>query len=80
MQRTNRMNRLPIHEKLQFGNLAMLYYPDKAYKTAVRLFRKEFEDTPGLLEALKEAGYKLTQRVLNRRQVQIVEDYLGPMD
>lgn len=43
-------------DKMQFGNLAVLYYPDKTYKNALRLFRREIEITPGLKEAMVAAG------------------------
>ena len=61
----------------QFGRLAMLYYPDRGYKRAVRLFRDEIKITGGLLEALKELGYHDRQRMLTARQVRIIEDLLG---
>ena len=61
----------------QFGNLAMRYYPGRAYKTAIRAFRKEIAETRGLLEALTDTGYKPHQRRLSPRQVQIIEDFLG---
>lgn len=61
----------------QFGNLAMRYYPGRAYKTAIRAFRQEIADTRGLLQALRDAGYKENQRRLSPRQMQIIEDYLG---
>ena len=32
----------------QFGKLAMLYYPDHSYKSAVHLFREEIRLTRGL--------------------------------
>ena len=61
----------------QFGNLAMRYYPGRAYKTALKAFRQEIHDTRGLLQALRDAGYKENQRRLSPRQMQIIEDYLG---
>ena len=56
-----------------FGNLAMRYYPDRTYQMAVRLFRKEIEDTPGLLNALKKVGYTHNQRILTPRQIRVIE-------
>lgn len=63
--------------RLQFGNLAMRYYKGKNYKTALRLFRKEIELTRGLLQALQDLGYKDNQRLLNKRQLEVIEEYLG---
>ena len=60
-----------------FGLLAMLYYPDRGYKRAVHLFRKEILLTRGLMDALKAVGYRENQRVLTPRQVQVREDFLG---
>lgn len=61
----------------QFGILAMLYYPGRGYKTALRLFRKEIRLTRGLLEALTDIGYREKQRLLTPRQVSMIEQYLG---
>jgi hypothetical protein len=61
----------------QFGKLAMLYYPDHGYKSAVHLFREEIRITRGLLAALKAVGYKENKRKLSPRQVQVIERFLG---
>ena len=55
----------------------MRYYPDKKYRTATRLFRRELEVTIGLFRALKKAGYTPTCRLLTRTQVRIIEEFLG---
>ena len=60
-----------------FGLLAMLYYPHLSYKRAVHLFRDELRLTRGLLDALKAVGYRENQRVLTKRQVLVIEEYLG---
>ena len=61
----------------QFGKLAMQYYPDHSYKSAVRLFREEIRLTRGLLPALKAVGYNERKRKLTPRQVQVIEKFLG---
>lgn len=63
--------------RLQFGNLAMRYYKGKNYKTALKSFRQEIRDTRGLLQALQDVGYRDNQRILNKRQLEVIEDYLG---
>lgn len=63
--------------KLQFGNIAMRYYKGKNYKTALKSFRQELRQTRGLFQALQDVGYKDSQRILNKRQLDIIEDYLG---
>lgn len=61
----------------QFGRLAMLYYPERPYSRAVHLFRRELEQTAGLMEALKGVGFYENQRVLTTRQVRVIEHFLG---
>ena len=63
--------------RLQFGNLAMRYYKGKNYKTALTAFRQELRDTRGLYDALLDLGYKDNQRILNKRQWEVIEDFLG---
>ena len=63
--------------KYQFGNLAMRYYPGRGYKRAVHLFRQELEHTRGLLEALQDVDYRPQQRTLNKRQLEVIQDFLG---
>ena len=62
---------------MQFGRLALRYYPDRGYKRAVHLFREELRVTGGLLNALKREGYEEHQRMLTRRQVKVIERFLG---
>ena len=69
--------RPPKRKQCHFGRLTLLYYPDHGYKRAVHLFRQELKETRGLLQALTDAGYKDSQRILNKRQLDIIEDYLG---
>jgi hypothetical protein len=64
-------------KKTQFGNLAMRYYPGRGYKRAVHLFRQELEHTRGLLEALQDVDYRPQQRTLNKRQLEVIQDFLG---
>jgi hypothetical protein len=63
--------------RLQFGNVAMRYYKGKNYKTALKAFRQEIRDTRGLYDALLDLGYKDKQRILNKRQLEVIENYLG---
>ena len=63
--------------KLQFGNIAMRYYKGKNYKTALKSFRQEIRETRGLYDALLDLGYKDSQRILNKRQLEVIEDFLG---
>jgi len=62
---------------LQFGHLAMSYYPDRGYKRAVALFRKELRLTGGLMKALEKVGYTENSRLLSPRQVRVIERFLG---
>ena len=60
-----------------FGELAELYYPDRDYNSALRLFRKELRETRGLWPALQAEGYKENSKVLTRAQVRVIVQYLG---
>ena len=62
---------------LQFGRVAMRYFPECNYKTALRHFRDEIVKTRGLQQALAEIGYTPSQRTLTLRQMKVIEDYLG---
>ena len=62
---------------LQFGKVAMRYFPECNYKTALRHFRDEIVKTRGLQLALAEIGYTPSQRTLTLRQMKVIEDYLG---
>ena len=68
---------LKIMPLQNFGALAQRYYPDKTYRTATRLFRRELEVTKGLLRALKRVGYSPTSRLLTSTQVRVIEKFIG---
>lgn len=73
----NKKARPLSRNKLQFGNVAMRYYKGKNYKTALKAFRRELLQTRGLFQALQDVGYKDSQRLLNKRQLEVIEDFLG---
>ena len=76
--KTTLKRRFPTRSRpTQFGHLAMIYYPDRGYRMAVRLFREELKITAGLMEALEKAGYHDNQRMLSPRQVKVIERFLG---
>ena len=66
--------------KSQFGHIAMAYYPELGYKAALRMFRKEIEQSAKLYEELKALGYKGNERILSLRQLKAIEKHLGEMD
>ena len=61
-----------------FGELAQLYYPDRDYYSALRLFREELHVTRGLWDALTTEGYREKQKVLTRAQVKTIVRFLDP--
>ena len=61
-----------------FGQLAQLYYPDRDYNSALRLFREELHVTRGLWDALTAEGYREKQKVLTRAQVKVIVGFLDP--
>lgn len=65
---------------LQFGKVAMRYFPECNYKTALRHFRDEIVKTRGLQQALTEIGYTPSQRTLTLRQMKVIEEFLGEPD
>ena len=67
----------PLQGRVGVGFLAMRYYPDKCYATAMRYFHEDIEQTRGLLPALKECGYKERNRIITINQLKIIEEYLG---
>ncbi len=66
--------------KNQFGHIAMAYYPELGYKAALRMFRKEIEQSAKLYEEIKALGYKGNERILSLRQLKVIEKHLGEMD
>ena len=61
-----------------FGQLAQLYYPDRDYNSALRLFHEELRVTRGLWKALTAEGYREKQKVLTRAQVKVIVRFLDP--
>ena len=49
----------------------------KNYKTALKAFSQEIRLSRSLYQALLDVGYKDNQRILNKRQWEVIEDYLG---
>ena len=49
----------------------------KNYKTALKSFRQEIRLSRSLYQALLDVGYKDNQRILNKRQWEVIEDFLG---
>ena len=60
-----------------FGRAAQKYYPDLCYSKAVERFRRELNDTPGLLDELTQIGYFVRSRYLNARQMAVIINRLG---
>ena len=71
------MKRFEI-KNYHYGELAQLYYPDRDYYSALRLFREELRVTRGLWDALVAEGYRERQKVLTRAQVKVIVHALGP--
>ena len=60
-----------------FGDLAQMYYPDRNYDSALRLFRREMHETRGMWQAMRDVGYKENTKVLTRVQVKVIVKFLG---
>lgn len=61
----------------RFGELARMYYPDRDYDSALRMFHRELHNTCGLWKALTAEGYKEGDRLLTRSQVKAIVKFLG---
>ena len=61
-----------------FGELAQMYYPDRDYQGALRLFRREMHETRGMWQAMEAVGYKDYTKVLTRAQVKVIVKFLDP--
>lgn len=59
------------------GELAKEYYPNKGYRTALRLFNRDLCCTRGLWDALQRQGYKPGDRIFTRAQVKTIVKFLG---
>ena len=59
-----------------FGQLAQMYYPDRNYDSALRLFREEMHLTRGMWPAMVAEGYHENTRVLTRAQVKTIVRFL----
>lgn len=57
--------------------LAMLYAPDLAIKSATNRLCIWLHTNPSLMEELIQTEYRETQRLLTSRQVEIIIKYLG---
>lgn len=62
---------------IPFGILAQMYYPDRNYSGALRLFRREMYETRGLWPAMVAEGYRENTKVLTRTQVRTIVQFLG---
>ena len=60
-----------------FGELAQMYYPDRNYDSALRLFREEMHLTRGMWKAMVAEGYKENTKTLTRSQVRTIVQFLG---
>ena len=60
-----------------FGELAQMYYPDRNYQSALRLFREEMHLTRGMWAAMTAQGYKENTKTLTRAQVRTIVRFLG---
>lgn len=60
-----------------FNELARLYFPDVAPKSASNRLRVWLKTHPHLYEELKLTGYALGQKVISPKQVQLIVQEFG---
>ncbi|NDV63763.1 DUF4248 domain-containing protein [Bacteroides sp. 224] len=59
------------------AELALLYSPHNAPRTAIRKFNSWLRHSPRLWEPLRESGVSIATREYNPMQVQMIVNYLG---
>lgn len=57
--------------------LAMLYFPEKSRRNALDTLNRWINNCYGLRDRLEELGYKPKNRMLTKRQVDVISDFLG---
>lgn len=60
-----------------FNELARLYFPDVAPKSASNRLRIWLKTHPNLLEELKQTGYARGQKVISPKQVELIIQEFG---
>ena len=58
-------------------DLAAMYFPDSAPRTAVNLLTRWVKRCPDLIEGLRRTGYHNDAKSYSRRQVELIIRYLG---
>ena len=73
---------MTFHRPILKRKLAQMYYPDKSEAQAMKLFRVEFAETPGLLKALKAQNYNpgRNNQYFSPLQIKVIIKYLGKPD
>lgn len=57
--------------------LAMLYFPEKTRRNALDTLNRWMNNCHGLREQLEKLGYKPKNRMLTKRQVEVIYEFLG---
>ena len=57
--------------------LAMLYFPEKTRRNALDTLNRWINNCHGLRVRLEELGYKPKNRMLTKRQVEVIYEFLG---
>lgn len=60
------------------GELASLYMPDVQQQTAVNRFNEWLQQCPGLLQRLRQTGWRTEARKYTPAQVRIITKAFGP--
>ena len=66
----------PLHS-LTKSELATMYFPIGSTSNALRRLNRYIHHAHGLMPALLATGYRVNDRHFNRRQVQLIFEYLG---
>lgn len=76
---TNKKNQLPVNQQTSYGHmeLAMLYFPYIAPRSASRQLSRWIKNDPDLLEELTQYGYQSGRRLYSPKQTEILFHHLG---
>lgn len=59
------------------AELAMAYRPDISLKSALQSLYRQLNETPGLMQALKDVGYKKNQKLFTPLQIEVIYEKIG---
>ncbi|NDV80569.1 DUF4248 domain-containing protein [Bacteroides sp. 51] len=66
-----------VYRSYNKAELARMYVPDRAQRTAMRMFNKWLTHHPPFWKRLQREGITIKTQIFNTAQVRAIVDYLG---